>query len=282
MKVDSKAIAAVMESQESGADQCPGTIASMTQTTQPTAKTSIFSLPPEIRREIYLYLLVSGNATIRPRLEPGTNRGVHWKVWAESHKTNKWAILHTCRTIYEEASIVLYRENTFCFTCRWKYSGECRTFDQLPSNSNFKYVKHLELDIYRSFNSSCFFLPNIQSTLKYIETTGCSLSTLRLNFIPTFRKLLLKGSIRPSTKTEAMEKMAYQLCRIRVTQRIDIEFTSCLKPKREADCEKVEEFVDTIAENKDCESISCTMWRYRAEEAGIPTFWRLWSLVVEV
>ena len=155
----------------------------MTQTTQPSVQPPIFSLPPEIRREIYKYLLVSENATIRPRIEPGTNRGVHWKVWAESHKTTKWAILHTCRIIYEEASTVLYGENTFCFTCRWKYSGECRTFDQLPRNSNFKYIRHLELDVYRWFNSSCFFLPNIQSTLKHI---GMYISESFLPFLCTF------------------------------------------------------------------------------------------------
>ena len=261
-----------MESQESGADQYRGTIASMTQTTQPTAKASIFSLPPEIRREIYLYLLVSGNATIRPRIEPGTNRGMHWKVWAESHKTTKWAILHTCRTIYEEASTVLYGVNTFCFTCRWKYSGECRTFDQLPSNSNFKYIRHLQLDVYRWFNSSCFFPPNISQTLKYLENIGCSLSTLRLYFTPTYRKLLLKGSSRPSTKAEAMKKMADQLCRIRITQKIEIEFTS--SPTRKADCERVQEFIDTIAASKSWESIKttvlCTIWREIDTKAGTP------------
>lgn len=255
-KVAHRAITVVMESQESGADQCRGATASITQSTQLTARPSIFLLPPEIRREVFQHLLVNKNATIEPKVDPGT-KASNWKFWIDWHNETSLAILRTCRMIYEEASKILYENNTFRYECRWNDQGVCRTFGYLPNIPKLKSIKHLQLDIYRFIGSSYILPVNIESTLKSIKAFGFSLSTLRLNFTPTYRKVLPLEPSEFQTEVKVMEKIVNQLCRIRIRKKIEIEFAAW--PEWKADSEQISGFIDAIVAKKNWVSRKTTI-----------------------
>lgn len=71
-------------------------------------------LPPEIRNEIYKYLL--SNPLLADAI--GSNQITHGTptaVWTPYYLSP--ALLRTCRQIYEEASVILYEFNTFYFIC---------------------------------------------------------------------------------------------------------------------------------------------------------------------
>ena len=268
------AITVVMESQESGVTRRRGTIASMAQSTQLTSRPSIFLLPPEIRREVFIHLLVNKKSTIEPKVDPGT-KASNWGFWVDSRNETNCAILRTCRLIYEEASEILYENNTFCFECRWNGQGVCRTFGYLWNNPNLKSIKHLQLDIYRFYRSSYILPVKIESTLKSIKAFGCSLSTLRLNFTPTYRTVLPLEPRAFHIDVKVMEKIVYQLCRIRINKTIEIEFAA--RPEWKADSEQISGFIDAIVAKKKWVSrkttMVCCLWRLDKEDeigTGIP------------
>ena len=75
----------------------------MSQPKQSTARLSIFSIPLEIRREIYRYLLVDENAEIWPRFESLSIPDIPWDQYYRlcPYKDTHRAILRTCRRIHE-------------------------------------------------------------------------------------------------------------------------------------------------------------------------------------
>ena len=244
----------VMESQEPGADQCQGTPASMTESTQFTANPSIFIFPPEIRREVFRHLLVNRKSTIEPRTMV-TVKGATFPRFP--HSEIKLDILRTCRLIYEEASKVLYAENTVCFQCRWDIQGQCRTFDHLPMASNLKNIKHLQLEIYRWYGSSYLLPVYIESTLKRFEAFGCYLSTLRLKFTPTKKEVQPLAPNGSQTEAAVLEKIADQLCHFQIKQKIEFEFATSSYRKGEG--ERLQRFIDTIAAKKNWKSRKTTV-----------------------
>ena len=246
-----------MESQESGTDQCEGTSASVTQSAQLTANSSMLILPPEIRREVFKHLLINRKSRIEPKAAPSINGITYLRLPAGWHSEIHLAILRTCRSIYEEASKVLYAENTVFLQCRWDVQGECRAFDHLPPTSNFKGIKHLELEIYRWYRSSYLLPVYLKSTLKHLETIGCSLRTLRLKFTPSTNEVQPLAPNGSQTEAAVIEKIADQLCHLEIKQKIEIEFATA--PNWKADGDRLQRFIDAIAAKKNWKSRKTTV-----------------------
>ncbi|CAF9921454.1 MAG: hypothetical protein HETSPECPRED_004552 [Heterodermia speciosa] len=208
-----------------------------------------------------------------PRVKPRIKPSVYWKFLDDWDKATTRGILRTCRFIYEEASLVFYEGNTFSFKCRWNARGECQTFDHLPSDYSFKSLRHLQLDIYRWFDSQRLLPVDIEATLRHVETFGCSLSTLRLRFIPTsdeFQYSYTQGlqpgpSQESQTEEEIIERVSNQIYRLGIKQKIEIEFAA--SPDRKAGCERVQGFVNVLAASKNWKSrkttIACLNWWHR-------------------
>ena len=246
-----------METQESRTDRCRDITTVMAQPTQLTAKPSILSLPPEVRREVYRYVLVSHHSTIELRVKRTTKPGMYWRSSDDWDDRINRAILRTCRLIYEEALSVFYEQHTFSFECRWNIQGECRTFNRLRSDHSFKSLRHLELDINRSYDSRSLLRVDIEATLGHVETFGCSLSTLRLRFLPTGQVPQTDPSQDFQTEEEVIERISNQIYRLGVKEKIEIEFTTC--PDRKAGCEQIQGFVDAIAASKKWKSRKTTI-----------------------
>ena len=152
--------------------------------------------------------------------------------------------------------MVLYGENTFCFEYRCNGEGDCDTFNDLTPGSNFKSIRHLQLDLARWFPFGPLLPVDLETTLKCIEAFGCSLSSLRLNFTSMWREELFMQFQRFSTESE-VERIVKQLCRLKIENKIEIELVTLTI--RDSDYERVLGFADAITAGRDWKSRKTTI-----------------------
>ena len=138
---------------------------------------SFLTVPLEIRLEIYRHLLLPyrrhdrylTKSTIKPR-------NVYWldPVYP--------AILRTARKIYEEASAILYEENTFTFDCEASSWGRRRYWctDQIP-RASLKRCQHMAIEFCQL--DSYLHTNGILSIIKDLRELDCNLKTVLLEFL---------------------------------------------------------------------------------------------------
>lgn len=127
----------------------------------------LLSLPVELRLHIFRYLVLTEDK-IYPQWE---------NCWLrEGLRRN---ILRTCSQLYEEASTILYEENTFAYRAEACAYGS-HHFASFIYHKDLTRIKHLWLEIYETdtqITAKC-----VSSMLRHTLRIGCSLTTLELRF----------------------------------------------------------------------------------------------------
>ena len=134
---------------------------------------SLFSLPAEIRVQIYEYLLYN-LGHLCPQRE-----------WYMRCCRVYPAILRTSKRIYQEASYVLYEKNRFYYNVRADKYGDLIPFDKVLTDENIRRIKRLVI----------YFDP-----YDYNTTARCTSSALRTlgTWIPSLITLRLEFNLEPA------------------------------------------------------------------------------------
>lgn len=154
-----------------------------------TMALSFLSLPPEVRIQIYGYILISKDGFIKPQL-----LGSHLYFTAleraqsgqsasrpERRFSPERAILRTCRPIYSEAMAILYEQNTFRYLCGSSVYND-KVYPKLGfPDQHLDRIKHLEIELDLE-NSIEWIAPNsVGAMIQYFVIRGCDLQTFALS-----------------------------------------------------------------------------------------------------
>ena len=111
---------------------------------------SFLTLPPELRLQIYRYLLCHSSEIELQKWQLPLCQTVYYRhrlYRATEPLSLESAILGTCRTVYAEAMPVLYGENTFIFLC-WTSRFNIDEYRKTGfADKNLKHLKHLILEV---------------------------------------------------------------------------------------------------------------------------------------
>ena len=158
---------------------------------------SFLSLPPEVRIQIYRYLLCH-STWIQPHRAcdmyswpfdiQARTRGMSLLTSFEPEPSTytkyspESAILRTCRMIYAEAMPVLYGENTFLYPCcRYVLTSVDYQKAGFP-DKNLDFMKHLEFDVQENeWNVDSTTTKSIVSAIQYFVRGSCDLRTFKLS-----------------------------------------------------------------------------------------------------
>lgn len=155
---------------------------------------SFLSLPPELRVQIYRYLLCH-NSWIQPHRTSdmpgylydiqartrGMSRLPSFEPGPSTVYSLESAILRTCRTIYAEAMPVLYGENSFEYiSCRYVLNQTDCPKAGFPDN-NLEFMKHLEVEFYQEENWNVVSAKTIVAAIQYFVMGDCGLRTFKLS-----------------------------------------------------------------------------------------------------
>ncbi|KAH8623423.1 hypothetical protein IG631_21902 [Alternaria alternata] len=108
---------------------------------------SLLGIPPELRNQIYEYLLVNRRSV---NINAKINLG-HKNIGRVSNFAGSSAIIHTCRQIYYEALGILYGQNIF----------------------------HFQYSVQHEYSDNCHIVRSVKTCIKWVENIGSCLSVLR-------------------------------------------------------------------------------------------------------
>ena len=155
---------------------------------------SFLSLPPEVRVQIYRYLLCH-NTWIQPNTAKG-NYDMHDGILARTQGMSlltsskpglrtkyllESAILRTCRMIYAEAWPILYGENSFSYTpCGYVWNQADYPKAGFPDKT-LEFTKHLELEVQEEMCIGESIAEDVTAAILYFVRGGCDLCTFKLS-----------------------------------------------------------------------------------------------------
>ena len=155
---------------------------------------SFLSLPPELRVQIYRYLLCR-NSWIQPQ-RSSDMKGWPCEVQAISARapglltsigpgpsteySPESAILRTCRIIYTEAMPVLYGENSFLYICCKSVLNQADYPKAGFPDKNLNFMKHLELEVQEEQWVVEISGESIAAAILHFLKGGCDLRTFKL------------------------------------------------------------------------------------------------------
>lgn len=157
-------------------------------------------MPPELRKLVYDELLIwKEPIDCRPRDE-------EWRLPRIPEQQCKCAILRTCKLIHQEATPVLYGENTLT-TGAWSYKAD-EGFPKFMKNIGnsaqyIREVKFTERSSYRGFKKTCTLLKAVGalSSLTIEWRTRASYSAERLaKDLGPLARLLHRNQLRETDK----------------------------------------------------------------------------------
>ena len=189
---------------------------------------SFFSLPPELRLQIYRRLLCH-----------------HTRIWIQPHGgrdtitfSPECAILRTCRRVYSEAMPVLYGENTFRYSCPTR-----KRRVRIP-DARLKYTKHLEVEICPDAEVA---VKIILIMLERLIKCGCELQTFEL--FEEGRDAITLGlfdhSYCPWRKIAASRRVMAAFNKLRISQTLTFSIWS-FKTKCDIDRKSITGLEDVI------------------------------------
>ena len=132
---------------------------------------SFLSLPPELRLQIYRYLLCHSSWIQLHRSENP------WYLYTEATSLES-AILRTCRTIYSEAFPILYGEDTFLYQCQT--TSLSNGIVSKIADIHLNRVRHLKLQIVVASYYEEVAAARFAATIQYLIKRDCDLHTLKL------------------------------------------------------------------------------------------------------
>ncbi|KAF6233359.1 hypothetical protein HO173_008291 [Letharia columbiana] len=148
---------------------------------------SFLSLPPELRLQIYRYLLCHSSwiqaRTFETPRWPIINRAQKLLPDCEREALRVFslesAVLRTCRTVYSEAKPVLYGQNTFLYSCvASKFVTEYGMIGFL--DKRLKHIQHLKLEIEDITWCGVSTAESVARAIQYFVERGCELGTFEL------------------------------------------------------------------------------------------------------
>ena len=161
------------------------------------------------------------------------------------------AALRTCSQLYEDASTILYEENTFRYECHADEEGNLRKITDAFYHKSLVRVKHISVDfiqINNSLTARC-----VASVLRKLLEIGCSLKTFTLRFFvlsylrpshidDLFPYLRNSDNVRSLDKLDGMTDILKDSKAPRVHQRIVVSVSGIM----ESDYKAIEGFVNSV------------------------------------
>lgn len=184
------------------------------------------SLPLELRLDIYRHLLLTDQPIIA---QSPAYLSYHGIKPAATKKNLSPDILRVSRAVHEEASAILYEENTFQYHCQADGDGALAPFEDGHSKSFSAKMKHTDLYCHQKetrLTSEC-----VSTLLERLNTLGCSLKTLRLTFVlkrPWRSSAARQDALSRSVLHSAFERyrILNSLQALHVQQKIEMHLTT--------------------------------------------------------
>lgn len=150
---------------------------------------SFLSLPPEVRIQIYGYLLISKDGFIRTQLLEShpyftaleRAQSAQSVSRPERRFSPERAILRTCRPIYSEAMAILYEQNTFRYSCGSSIYDD-KVYPKLGfPDQQLDRIKHLEIEVDLESRFEWITPNSVGAMIQYFVIRGCDLQTFALS-----------------------------------------------------------------------------------------------------
>ena len=160
---------------------------------------SFFSLPPEVRVQIYRYLLCQ-NTWIQPNRAgdqiclpdhiiartQGMSLLTSVELGPRTDHSLECAILRTCRMIYAEGMPVLYGENSFLYMSSAYFLDRADYPEVEIPEKSLDFMKHLELEVQVEWWTVQTIAKDLAASILYFARRRCDLHTFKLSLSELF------------------------------------------------------------------------------------------------